>query len=635
MSFLSRLLASARTRILLGALPLLLASCGGMLPGIPKPDAAQVTEGKRIELPTVVAVMPFTNETQVVDAADRARKSLYNFFSSAPYVDVELAVVDEGIARLERSTGRSVAKLRPQEICQEVGCDGLLFGKVTDYQKTFGGVYSRLRAEVEIWMVNVKTGKEVMRVKDSVDYLEGSIPLSPLGAIMSAISSATNLREIQETRMVSELAAKLVAQIPVPAAAPSVRRPQIKELLSNVAEGPFGSGKIIRVGMQGETGGVASFDIGNFKRGLPMRETQPGVYLGEYAVLPGDNTRDMPIIAYLKRASGPESQWVDTAGLVAIDTNAPKRVPGVRAKGFRDRIEIAWDTLRDDADLSGYRVLRSEHALNGYQPIAQVELSLYEDRSMKPDVVYYYRIVAVDTAGNMSEPSQTASAKLATKEPSVLTGEASADTVLSGIYVLKGQYSIPRGVTLSIGPETSIVAEKDASIRVQGTLSIDGTNGLVKLFSRRAEKWAGVVVDGGQVAMKGALLSGAQTGLTLRDATGVIENVSVIDNAVGIHITGLSGVVVRNCWVAGNKTGIALAGTDARIMQSTIVRNGIGLSLKGFSGEISENVIIDNDQNIFSDYPLKLDPNYIGQLPMHDRLSVHDVVRPKSNIASW
>ncbi|MDP2784769.1 MAG: right-handed parallel beta-helix repeat-containing protein [Sulfurimicrobium sp.] len=113
--------------------------------------------------------------------------------------------------------------------------------------------------------------------------------------------------------------------------------------------------------------------------------------------------------------------------------------------------------------------------------------------------------------------------------------------------------------------------------------------------------------------MKGVLLSGAQTGLTLRDAAGVIENVSVTDNEIGIHISGLSGVVVRNCWVAGNKTGIALVGADAKIVQSTIARNGTGLSLKGFFGEVSENVIIDNEQNIFSDFPLKLDPNYIGQ----------------------
>lgn len=592
-----------------------LASCG-VLEGVKIPDVSRevrVEAQQKAELPTVIAVMPFANETQETDAAERVRKGFYNFFSSAPYVDIELAAIDESIVRMEKSTGRNVASLKPQEICQAVGCDGLVFGKVTQYEKTFGGVYSRLHAEAEVWMVNVRTGKEIVRVKDSVDYVEGGVFRSLLGAIMGVLSSAANVREIQETRMVAELAAKLVAKIPVPEGAQAVRRPVIKELISNVGEGPFSSGRIVRVGIEGEPGCVGTFDIGNFKKGMPMREKQPGVYLGEYAALPGDTTKDMPIIVYLKRPSGLESQWIDTAGLVAIDTSAPERVSGLRAKGLRDRIEVSWDALSDVSDLSGYRVLRSEQPMNGYQQIAKLELNTYEDRSVKPDVVYYYRVVAVDKSGNASEFSSTVSAWLATKGPSILTGEVSSDTLLSGIYVLKGDYSVPRGVSLMIGPETSIVAEKDASIRVQGKLTVDGANGLVRLFSRRAEKWAGVVFDGGHVTMKGVMLSGAQTGLTLKDTDGVVENVLVTDNDVGIYISGVSGVVVRNCWVAGNKTGIALVGTDAKILQSAIVRNGTGLSLMGFSGEVSENIIVDNEQNIFSDIPLKLDPNYIGQ----------------------
>lgn len=594
-----------------------LASCG-VLEELKIPVPAVTREAKpetqqKIELPTIVAVMPFANETPVEDAADRMRKGFYNFFGSAPYVDIELAAVDEGIVRLEKSTGRRVADLRPQEICQAIGCDGLLYGRVTDYQKTYGGVYSRLRAEVEIWMVDTRTGREVMRARDSVDYLEGGIPFSPLGAIMSALSSAANVREIQETRMVAELAAKLVAKVPAPAGASAVTRPAIRELITNAGEGPFGSGKIIRVGLQGEPGGVALFDIGNFRRGLPMRETQPGVYLGEYAVLPGDSARDMPIIAYLRRPSGPESQWIDTSGLVAIDTVAPQKVAGLRAKGYRDRVELSWESLPDTADLARYRVLRSDHPLNGYRQIAVAELNTYEDRAVKPGALYYYRVVAVDASGNVSELSSTASARLATKDAAILSGEIGSDTVLSGIYVLSGQFTVPRGVSLTIGPETSIVAGKGAAILVQGKLTVDGTGGLVRVFSRRAEKWAGVVLDGGHVTMKGAVLSGAEAGLTLKDASGAVENVSITDNDVGIHISGVSGVVVRNCWVAGNKTGIALVGTDAKIVQSAIVRNGIGLSLRGFTGEVSENIVVDNEQNIFSDHPLKLDPNYIGQ----------------------
>ena len=158
--------------------------------------------------------------------------------------------------------------------------------------------------------------------------------------------------------MVAELAAKLVAKIPQPEGAPAVRRPLIKELITNVAEGPFGSGKIVRVGLQGEPGAVAAFDIGNFRKGLPMRETQPGVYLGEYAVLPGDSTRDMPIIAYLKRPSGPESQWIDTSGLVGLDgLRGTLRAPEVEVRLAGNTLvqapELIIDVEATGTDLPG------------------------------------------------------------------------------------------------------------------------------------------------------------------------------------------------------------------------------------------------------------------------------------------
>jgi fibronectin type 3 domain-containing protein len=131
-----------------------------------------------------------------------------------------------------------------------------------------------------------------------------------------------------------------------------------------------------------------------------------------------------------------------------MDTSAPEKVSGLRARGFRDKVEVSWESMRDVPDLAGYRVMRSEQPLNGYQQIARTELNTYEDRSAKPDVVHYYRVFALDRAGNESEFSATVNARLATRELSLLTGEVARDTFLSGIYVLKGQFSVPRGVTL-------------------------------------------------------------------------------------------------------------------------------------------------------------------------------------------
>ncbi|MFZ5771828.1 MAG: GNA1162 family protein [Thermodesulfobacteriota bacterium] len=582
-------------------------------PGTVRATGTETTRG--IELPNIIAIMPFQNQSEVQGADELVRKNFSNLFGSKSFIDIELAVIDEKIVQLERETGRAVSDLKPQEVCQAIGCDGLLFGKVTDFKRTYAGIFSQLGAAAEIWMVDAKTGTEVVRIKDAVNYYEGGIPFSQLGAIMTALTTAANVRELQEMRMVNELSHKLVKNIPEPAGAPAVRRPEIREVITNVIEGPFGRGGVVRVGLEGEPGIVAAFDIGNFKKGLPMKETQPGVYLGEYAALPGDNTRDMPVIASLKRPSGPESQWIDTSGLVTIDTTAPPQVAEPVARSFFDRIELSWAYPPGVPDLAGYLVLRSLHPLSGFEELARVELNAYEDRKLAPDTVYYYRIVAVDNADNRSEFSSTVKSRLTAQGPTVLTGEVRSDTILSGIYTLKGQLTVPQGVTLTLGPETTIMAETGAGINVQGKLLVDGLNGQVRLFGRQDGKWTGIAVAGGHVEMKHFVLSGSTAGLTLKDTDGLVENAVVTDNDAGIAVSGAMPVVVWNSWVAGNRTGIELIGSGAKVLQSVIVRNGTGLSLQSFSGEVRENVIIDNERNILSDSPLKLDPNYLGLLP--------------------
>jgi hypothetical protein len=573
---------------------------------MPEPPRETATETpEKIQLPTIVAIMPFQNQTAENDAAERIRKEISNLFSSKPYVDIEPSVIDEKIVTLERDGGRSVYDLKPQEVCQAIGCDGLIFGKVTSYEKIYTGVYSQLSAAAEIWMVDAQTGKEVVRIQESVDYYEGNVPLSALAAIVTALSTAANIREVQESRMVNELAYKLIQKIPEPEGTPAVKRPLIRAVVTNVSEGPFGSGETVKVGLYGEPGIVAGFDIGNFKKGLPMHESQAGVYLGEYAVLPGDNTRGMPIIAHLKRPSGPESQWNYTGGLVTIDTTVPPKVTNLRTRSFDDRIELSWEYPADVPDLSGYLVLRSVQPLSGYEELAKVERNVYVDRKIRPDGVYYYRIIAVDHSGNQSEFAATTTdqAKMAEKAPAVLSGFVMSDTVLSGIYALTGQFSVPRGVTLTIGPGTTILAERGAGILVQGKLIVDGLNGQVRLFSRKDKKWAGVVVEGGQVEMKGFLLSGSVVGITLNDTGGLVENAAITDNDTGMSISGNASVIVRNCWVAGNNTGIELTGTGSKVLQSVILRNLTGLSYRNFTGEVRDNIIIDNERNVLSASP--------------------------------
>jgi len=113
------------------------------------------------ELPRSVAVLPFGNETDEIDLSGQVRKSFSNYFSSKPYNKIEPHIVDEKVALLEKATGKTIFEISPKEVAEAFGVDGLIYGKVTDFNKVYALAYSQIGVEAEIWMVNAKTGEEI------------------------------------------------------------------------------------------------------------------------------------------------------------------------------------------------------------------------------------------------------------------------------------------------------------------------------------------------------------------------------------------------------------------------------------------------------------------------------------------
>lgn len=587
---------------------LLIASCA------PLPEIKKETTEAKIsdeELPKTVAILPFENKTEEIGVAIQVRKSFYNHFSSKPYRDIELSIVDEKIVQLERSTGKSILEIPPKQICEVLGCDGLVYGRVTDYKKIYAVAYSQLGIEAEVWMINTKTEREVFRLKESVRYHEGGIPLSPLSAVMTAISTAMNIRDIQQVRMLNELCYKINEKIPSPAGIVE-QRPVIREVLTNAKDSPFGKGKVIQVGAEGDRGMVATFDIGNFKKGIPMKETQLGIYIGEYVVMPGDNVKEAPIIVSLRKPGGYDTQWIDVSGFVTIDTTPPPVVKGIRARGFNDRIEVSWEGLSNVPDLKVYKVLRSEKPLSDFKEIGKTELNSFEDKTAEHGKIYYYRVAAFDSAGNESEIQDAVKAKLMTKEPQILTGNLQKDTVLSGVYIIKDSFTVPKGLTLTVEPETRIIFNENAQLKVEGRIIIDAEGFPVEFVSAGNQKWRGIIVEGGQINMEGFRLRNAQTGISVLSSGGSIESGIITDCDRGVFISGVPSPSLRNLTLSGNKIALELNKTDTLLSSSNIFQNEVGVKLNGFSGEIRENNIYDNFVNIASETPLKIGANYLG-----------------------
>ena len=566
------------------------------------------------DFPRTVAILPFVNQTGEPQIDLTVRRAFANHFSATPYRDMKLPLVDEKLARFRQASGKETGSATPQELAQALGCDGLVYGRVTGFQWLYAGVYSQLGIEAEVWMVNSRTGGEIFRLKKAVRYHEGGIPTTPLSAVVTVVSTALNLREIQRVRMVNELAYSLMLEVPAPSVQAEESSPVIREVLTNAADGPFGKRRLIRVGLQGEPGMVASFDLGSFRRGIPMREGEPGIYAGEYAVLPGDTVRDMPVSVTLARPGGRETVWGDVGEYITIDTEAPPPVQNLRAKGYADRIELTWEGVKNTPDLKGYRVLRSRSPLSGYTELAQTESTTYTDTTAAPGIGHYYRVIPVDRVGNEPEAADQAGASLRALEPRPLADLLKVDTTLDGDYLVTATLTVPRGVTLKVADGTRLLFAPGTGLIVRGTLLSRGAETPVEYLPSTDEGWEGIRLEGGKVDMTGFRLRDAVTGITASGAEGLLENGTMIDCDTGLALTGTTPLAVRAVTLSGAVVGVRLSGSAARLHGNTIVQNDVGVMMEGFSGELRDNTIRDNERNVVSDQPVSIGPNWFGTI---------------------
>jgi hypothetical protein len=82
------------------------------------------------------------------------------------------------------------------------------------------------------------------------------------------------------------------------------------------------AGDKFNVRLNGSPGGKASFDIGAYVEGVPMREERPGSYRAEYTIPPNVNFGQVAVYGHLE-VSGTEAPRVEAPALIAVSTTPP------------------------------------------------------------------------------------------------------------------------------------------------------------------------------------------------------------------------------------------------------------------------------------------------------------------------
>ncbi|WP_164737337.1 LamG-like jellyroll fold domain-containing protein, partial [Georgenia sp. SYP-B2076] len=140
-----------------------------------------------------------------------------------------------------------------------------------------------------------------------------------------------------------------------------------------------------------------------------------------------------------------------TATVAAPDTSAPSAPADVTATVNGDVVTLGWSASSDDRGVTGYTVHRSD--TDGFTPSATTQIGSVSGTSFTDTGVaagtWYYRVVATDAAGNLSEASAQATATVAAPDTSAPSAPADVTAAVSGDVVTLGwsASSDDRGVT--------------------------------------------------------------------------------------------------------------------------------------------------------------------------------------------
>jgi len=148
-----------------------------------------------------------------LESADKqrlVRQMLYGFVSSHSPRDIELARIDRVLKQTPPNSRATQKRLG-----QQLSCDWLLQGKITQFDVDYLGLYSNIRIGVELTLVRASTGHVLWSGRHLAQSRDGAVPLSPIGLAMGAVKAASNLEPDQLEGVAADLARRLVRTMPL------------------------------------------------------------------------------------------------------------------------------------------------------------------------------------------------------------------------------------------------------------------------------------------------------------------------------------------------------------------------------------------------------------------------------------
>ena len=194
---------------------IMLCGCGSQLGLIKGSD----DDAQRIIVrnpPKSIAILPFGNLTDSEDIHEFVRTTFYSHLCAQPYKDIELHEVDRKLKVHNLMNHKALTAKSAKRLGRVLGCDAVVIGKVTEYQRLYAGLYSQMAVGASIAVWDTRSGKQIWNDEHVTRQHEGGIPLALTDIAMIGIRSGLNLTESEKVKTVDELSRYLSSRVPIP-----------------------------------------------------------------------------------------------------------------------------------------------------------------------------------------------------------------------------------------------------------------------------------------------------------------------------------------------------------------------------------------------------------------------------------
>ncbi|MDP6136135.1 MAG: DUF799 family lipoprotein [Arenicellales bacterium] len=533
-----------------------------------------VTEsGEEVELPKSVAMLPFANMTDSDFAFTSVRRTMFNHFASKNYRMIHWQNVDSRLQLGGYEDAAALGGVAAQDLMNLLGVDGLIYGNITHYNKTFAGIYSQISVGVELKFIN-RDAQTVWEVKDVQRSHAGGLSSSPVGLLMNALAAANHLRgDINLFRTADELGRELAEAMPEPSALSQRVKPKILQVVHSGVGKYLKYGDTLEIALEGDAKLTAAARIEGIGV-VDLEEQEPGQYSGKLAIDRKHQVEDIVVTGLLQDQFGQSVSWISPFGLLNIDNQPPATANNLSADAKDGAVQIAWQGPADQ-DVVEYSITFSKTERGAEEASFTSENASYLIPNLQNFQMVYVSITAVDKAGNISLPATLAT--MAAPDPrfgQALDLDSVFPAAISGInrltqsgspYYLRSNSRIAANGVLLVSPGVEIVVSPKVRLSVLGELQMYGdSNNLIRVVDENNQGFERFLVLQSKqtVQLQGLEIKGG--GIPIEIVTGqpLISNSRIIDSEFNaLNISGTARPIIRDCEISGAKTsGVLISG---------------------------------------------------------------------------